>query len=255
MTTTHRDASTPTRRQRGREAAILDIKAAALDELRRHGAGGVTMRGVARAIDMTPSGLYRYFDDHGALLAALCVDAHDSLRDALEAARTAIGADDCTSIWYEGSLAMRAWALTHVDEYGLIVGPPLTGLQTAHPAVAESAGRLLTIPAETIACAVANGELRPPPVSLASWSGAPRPKQHAAVPMEMNALAVVPVEARALAVGAISALVGMVSLESFGHLPGIVPDHEAFFRAFSLQVMKGMGFSGAPRRHASEAAS
>lgn len=196
------------------------------------------MRGVARAIDMTPSGLYRYFDDHGALLAALCVDAHDSLSAALEAARAAAPDDDCTSRWFHGSLALRTWALEHVDEFGLVVGPRVSGVDAGHPELARAAGRLLSLPADTVARAMAGGELVPAPVSLTVSRMAAEPPGDAAG---------VPVEARALAIGAVAALVGAVSLEAFGHLPGLGQDREEFYRAYALEVMRGMGFTGAPR--------
>ena len=151
----------PTRRQRGRASAVSEIKAAALDELRLHGARGVTMRGVARAIDMTPSGLYRYFDDHGALLAALCVDAHDSLRATLEQSRELNTDDDAMTQWFRGSVVMRQWALDHVDEYALVVGPRLSGVDPGHPDLVGATVRLMSIPVHTVAEAIARGDLVP----------------------------------------------------------------------------------------------
>ena len=133
MAVTHRDPVLSTRRQRGRASAIEEIKAAALDELRRHGARGVTMRGVARAIDMTPSGLYRYFDDHGALLAALGVDAHDSLSEALEAARGGFPEDDCRSRWSVAPWSCGRGPWTTSTSHALVVGPRLPGVNTEHP--------------------------------------------------------------------------------------------------------------------------
>ena len=199
MSSPPRDPNRPTRRQRGRDSAVLEIKAAALEELRVHGASGVTMRGVARAIDMTPSGLYRYFEDHGALLAALCVDACDSLSAALEAVQETFP-HDCASRWFHGSLVLRRWALEHVAEYGLVVGPRVTGGEAFHPDLAKATGRLLRFPTDTVASAIVNGDLRPTPVSLAAF-GLTAPAHHAA---EAS------IEPRAVAIGAVSALVGLV---------------------------------------------
>lgn len=224
-----------TRRQRGRASAIEEIKAAALDELRSHGAGGVTMRGIARAIDMTPSGLYRYFDDHAALLTALCVDAHDSLRATLEQSRALHADDDAMTQWFRGSMVMRQWALDHVDEYSLVVGPPLSGVERDHPDLVEATVRLMSIPVDTVARAVASGDLLPAPVP-ASVAPLSRPS----APGDAHAAPGTPGEARAIAVGAVSALVGAVSLEAFGHLAGA---HRGdAYAAYSLQVMRAMGF-------------
>jgi AcrR family transcriptional regulator len=223
----------PTRRQRGRDAALREIKAAALDELRQHGARGVTMRGVARAIDMTPSGLYRYFDDHQALLAALCVDAHESLLATLVLAQTTHADDDTVTQWFRGSVVMRRWALGHVDEYAMVVGPRLLGIDPDHPDLLTAAARLMRVPVDTVARAVETGELVPAPPTgtvggLAS-SAADRRRD-------------VLEEARAIAIGAVSALVGAVSLEAFGPLSGA--DRADEYATYSLQVMRGMGWVG-----------
>jgi AcrR family transcriptional regulator len=235
MATTSLPVVSPTRRQRGRASAVSEIKAAALDELRQHGARGVTMRGVARAIDMTPSGLYRYFDDHGALLAALCVDAHESLRATLEQSQGLHSDDDATTQWFRGSVVMRQWALDHVDEYALVVGPRLSGVDPDHPDLVGATVRLMSIPVETVSGAIASGELVPaafPVVVAQVASSAP------------DAGPGVTGEARAIATGAVSALVGAVSLEAFGHLAGA--DLRKVYAAYSLQVMRGMGFTGIP---------
>jgi AcrR family transcriptional regulator len=225
----------PTRRQRGRASAIEEIKAAALDELRCHGPGGVTMRGVARAIDMTPSGLYRYFDDHGALLAALCVDARNSLRTTLEESQARHTDDDTMTQWFRGSVVMRQWALDHVDEYALVVGPRPSGVDPDHPELAGATVQLVSIPVENVARAISSGDLLPAPVpaSVAPLSMPSAPGGALVAPGA-------PGQARTIAVGAVSALVGAVSLEAFGHLTGT--DRGDAYAAYSLQVMRAMGF-------------
>jgi AcrR family transcriptional regulator len=231
MATTHAYPLPTSRRQRGRASAVQEIKAAALEELRQHGARGVTMRGVARAIDMTPSGLYRYFDDHGALLAALCVDAHDSLRAALLRAQSAHPDDDTMTRWFRGSLVMRRWALDHVDEFSLVIGPRLAGLDPRHPDIRSAADRLMSVPVETVDRAIRSGDLVPAP----AVPGATTVPSGGGVGLG---------EARAIAVGAVSALVGALSLEAFGPLTGA--DREEAYGAYSLQIMRGMGFAGTP---------
>ena len=225
-----------TRRQRGRTAAVREIKAAALDELRLHGARGVTMRGVARAIDMTPSGLYRYFDDHGALLGALCVDAHESLRATLVREQTAHPDDDAMTQWFRESVVLRQWAVEHVDEFALVVGPRLSGVDPEHPDLLAAITELIRIPVDTVARAISSGQLVPasvpatgsmPPGSDGRGSGVPR-------------------GARTIAIGAVSALVGAVSLEAFGHLSAA--DRADEYADYSLQVMRGMGWVEIPDR-------
>jgi AcrR family transcriptional regulator len=54
------------------------ILAEARDLFLAHGAGGVTMRGLAARIGVTPMALYRHFDNRDALLAAVVAHGHDT---------------------------------------------------------------------------------------------------------------------------------------------------------------------------------
>ena len=76
-------------RDRRRAETVAEIKAAALDQLATAGTGGLSLRGVARAVGMTVQSLYHYFDSRDALLSALVTDSHHALADAAEAAAAA----------------------------------------------------------------------------------------------------------------------------------------------------------------------
>lgn len=214
---------------------MREIKAAALDELRQHGARGVTMRGVARAIDMTPSGLYRYFDDHRALLTALCVDAQESLREALEDALEKHPGDDDPTRWFRGSVVLREWAVGHVDEYALAVGPRLAGVDPLHPDLAAATARLMRLPCDVVVRAISTGALTP----IAVPAGVVGP-----VSSENGHGSRLSRQAQTIAAGAVHALVGAVSLEAFGQLGGANRADE--YAAYSLQVMRGMGWVDPP---------
>ena len=76
---------TATRREKNRAATLAEIKAAALDQIASEGAGALTLRGIARAIGMSPAGLYRYYDGLDALITELITDAYNDLADAVNA--------------------------------------------------------------------------------------------------------------------------------------------------------------------------
>ena len=76
-------------RDRRRAETVAEIKAAALEQLATAGTGGLSLRGVARAVGMTVQSLYHYFDSRDALLSALVTDSHNALADAAEAAAAA----------------------------------------------------------------------------------------------------------------------------------------------------------------------
>lgn len=116
--------SVPGRRDRLRVAALTEIKAAALAQLRAEGAGGLNLRAVARAVGMSSPGLYRYFASRDDLLTALIADAYDDLAKALSQAQDEAGPElECR--WRAVCLAYYDWADNHRAEWGLIFGAPV----------------------------------------------------------------------------------------------------------------------------------
>jgi len=115
-----------TRRERLRAATITEIKQAALDQIAEVGAPALSMRGVARAIGMSPAGLYRYYDGRDALLTELIADAYGALADAVEAG---VGAKTGSprERFGAGIRAYRRWSLDNPNQFLLIFGTPIPG--------------------------------------------------------------------------------------------------------------------------------
>ena len=76
-----------TARERVREEMTAEILAVARAHVAREGAAALSLRSIARDLEMAPSALYRYFDGRDALLSALILDAYEAL--AAEAERAA----------------------------------------------------------------------------------------------------------------------------------------------------------------------
>lgn len=115
-----------TRRERLRAATIAEIKQAALDQIAEVGAPALSLRGVARAIGMSPAGLYRYYDGRDALLTDLITDAYGALADAVEAGISAAG-EGPRERFGAGIRAYRRWSLDHPNQFLLIFGTPIPG--------------------------------------------------------------------------------------------------------------------------------
>ena len=116
---------TATRRERLRAATIEEIKQAALDQMAEEGAGALSIRGIARAIGMSPAGLYRYFTGIDDLLTELIADAYNDLADDVFAAGNQAGTPR-----EQLRLAMvtyRNWCLEHPNRFLLIFGTPIPG--------------------------------------------------------------------------------------------------------------------------------
>lgn len=108
----------PTRREQRRAETLQEITALAMDQIATNGPDSLSLNGVARAMNMSPAAIYRYFDGRDALLTQLVVDAYDSLADALEAA--AQTTDDVRERLILIMNTSHAWALAHPNAYRLI---------------------------------------------------------------------------------------------------------------------------------------
>lgn len=136
----------PTRRTQLRTQLVADIKAAALEHLREHGAEGLSLRAVARDVGLSAPGMYRYFASRDALLTALIAEGYDDLGDfmlaAVGASREQLSdhgrpapvvpqraAPDAPprERFAAAARAYRAWCCSHTNEFGLLYGTPIPG--------------------------------------------------------------------------------------------------------------------------------
>jgi AcrR family transcriptional regulator len=225
-----------TARERVREEVAGEILAVARAQLAQDGAAALSLRSIARELEMAPSALYRYFSGRDALLSALILSAYESLADEAERASVTAFAKEGTDAerWLVVPRTMRGWALGHPHEWGLIFGTPVPGYHAPEDTVvpyarlagalvqpmidAQAAGRLTVdvvpvVVSEELAAAVA-------PVSNALFAAMPTPKV-------------------ILLLQAWATLVGVISLELFGHWRNTVLDPELFFD----QTVRSVGYS------------
>lgn len=121
------NARKPSRREARRQETIDEIKTLARRQLADHGAGGLSLRAIARDMRMTSAAIYRYFDNQSCLIGALCVDAYTSLGDAIAAARRGCSSEPPARKWWVTSWAIRRWASDNQAEFALIFGTPIAG--------------------------------------------------------------------------------------------------------------------------------
>src|SRR3954471_3087780 len=105
-------------RARARAALIEDIKAAAPRQIAEGGAGGLSLRAIARELGLVSSALYRYYESRDDLLTALIIDAYDAVGEVAEQAAPGRGA--FATRWLALARAIRAWALDHPNDYALV---------------------------------------------------------------------------------------------------------------------------------------
>jgi AcrR family transcriptional regulator len=225
------NASTSARAVARRELTRA-ITAEARSQIAQHGADGLSLRAVARALGLASSALYRYFPSRDDLLTALIVEAYTALGDAVEAADAPSDRGDVTARFVAVCRAARGWARTHPHEYALIYGSPVPGYRAPQATID---------PAARIPIAV----FRP---LLDGWraglvdlpNDAPLT---AGLTGQLETVAAViapdlPPAAIGAAIGAWIQLFGMISFELFGHLVGSVDPADEFFER-EIAVLAG----------------
>jgi AcrR family transcriptional regulator len=206
-------------RARRRQELVAAIRTAALEELRRSGAAGLSLRAVARDVGIAVSALYRYFPSRDDLLTDLIVRAFDEHADAVEAG----GAHDDVGEALRGAMhAYRAWAVAHPAEFGLAYGAPVPGY-AAPPETVRPGARIGQFALGLVVRAHAHGRLD----RNALRRRAARLSPAVAEQLETWAQGrgqTAPPEMLAVWLDLFVRLHGLVSMEVFGLLRPITPD-------------------------------
>ncbi|MCW2948598.1 MAG: putative transcriptional regulator, TetR family [Actinoallomurus sp.] len=212
-----------TARERVRAELIREITEIARTQLAREGAGGLSLRAVAREMGMVSSAIYRYFASRDDLLTALIIDGYNAVGDAAQVADAACPREDYTGRWLAVCRAVREWALAHPHEYALLYGSPVPGYRAPQDTIGP-ATRYALVFGRIIGDAHAAGALDPPPgdPAPASFTGDAERLREAVLPRA-------PDEVVARALTAWSSLFGSVSFELFGQFDNVITDRAAVF--------------------------
>ena len=187
------------------------ILAAARREIAAKGGGGLSMRAVAREVDLVSSAVYRYFPTREALLTAMIVESYDHLAEHLEA----VGARGRERRWRSLARAMRDWARSSPHEFQLIYGTPIPGYVAPPetiPAAARVADPFLRCAAVQPLEPFGDRALRAQMADVAGAAG-----------LDPSGVAATLAE--------LAALVGFVNLELSGHFVGTADPADRLFDA------------------------
>lgn len=206
---------------------MQEIKDEARRQMAQEGASSLSLRAIARHLDMVSSGIYRYFKSRDELLTALIVDAYEAIGSAVETADGHCERTDFAGRWSACCHAARDWALAQPHEYALIYGSPVPGYHAPAETIAPASRVALALVAIIHDAAEAE-ELRGPFVAEMS----PRLSKSAATEaarLEAIGFNGVPDDAIIRSVAAWTQLFGAVNFEVFGRLADIVEDAHAVF--------------------------
>lgn len=215
------DPSTP--RALARVERIAEIKAAARRQLAEVGSDGLSLRAVARELDVVSSAVYRYFASRDELLTALIVDSYDAVGEVAESAAAASAGRPVGERWAAVARAVRAWACAQPHDYALIYGTPIPGYRapddTVSPALRAPLAAL-----GVVVDGVAAGE-----IDAARRSSVARPVHADFGSLRAGSGMDLDDEVLARSLAAWTGLLGHLSYELFGHLRNGITDFDAFF--------------------------
>lgn len=233
------------RRARLRAQTTAEILGTARQHLAAEGAGSLSLRAIARDLDMGVASLYRYFASRDDLLTALLVEVFIAQADAVaQAVRTA--ADPAAAL-RSGLAEYRRWALDHPPEFALAYGTPVPGYVAPPERTTAVAVRVGDILIEQLAKAwdwgLIDGE------RVAQRAGALTPAERAGIEALLERRGYeVPVGLMSLMVDLFVRIHGYVVMEVFGQLRPLTADPDATFERTAGDALAGIGLAPATRR-------
>lgn len=137
------------------------IKETAWRQIAQDGAPALSLRAIARELNITAPAIYNYYSDRDALVTALIVDAFTAFGDDLEGSIIGIPENEHALRLHVLGQAYRQWAVTYPERYQLIFGTPIAGYVAPVEITMPAAARSLSVLVSVLQSAYANGKLRP----------------------------------------------------------------------------------------------
>ena len=235
------------RRDRVRAATTGEIKETARRILVAKGVESVSLRAIAGEMGMTAPALYRYFSSREDLIRNVCGDIFTEIATGIRAASARAAEEsggDVTAKLIAACREFRHWALTHREEFGLLFGTPLPGLEPLHndktdECAMEFAGSFIGLFLEL-------WQRHPFPVPADEQI---EPGLVAQLTRYVGALGVdLPIGAALIFLRCWVRLYGMVSLEVFGHLHFALDDAAPMFEITLAELADLVGLDYSPAR-------
>ena len=142
-------------------ATAQAIKAVAHQLMAEEGTNGLSVRGIAKVLDITPPAIYHYFASLDDLTTALIVDSFNALADALEVAAEHSTAPTPGGKLLDVILAYRQWSVDNPIGFQLIYGNPIPGYVAPKDATVPAVVRTFVVSVALIEEALQTGELVP----------------------------------------------------------------------------------------------
>jgi AcrR family transcriptional regulator len=209
-------------RAQARILQIERIKVTSRQLLAEKGAPALSLREVAREMDLVSSALYRYFPTRDDLLTALIVDAYNDLGDFTERTQRRSDAKDARQQLHAAASAIRTWARRNPNEYALLYGSPVPGYEAPQYTV-PAAARVALVLGSIVGEAWRRAPSFEDDMTAASLRGVLEARSLD------ESMPGVPEHVRVLSLMMWSQIFGCISFELFGHYKGTVRSASRFF--------------------------
>jgi AcrR family transcriptional regulator len=224
------------RRERLHDNIREEVKAVARQQMAVQGTAAISLRSIAREMELSAPALYRYFPSREDLITALIVDSFNSQGAAMRAAVEVVPESDPLGRLAAFMLAYRDWALSHPVDFLLTYGNPIPDYQAPDELTSPAAQRSMEVGVIAIEAAIRSGALVPPP-------------EYTNIPVELKAR----LEAQSAKYDNVSPTTlymammawgqghGLVMLELFHHLQPMLGDPTQFYCNEVYNLIKHMG--------------
>jgi AcrR family transcriptional regulator len=232
-----KDGGSMSRRERLRDNTRDEIKALARQQMATSGTAALSLGAIARAMEMVPSALYRYYASRDDLITALIVDAFDALGQATADADAQVPASNYGARMLAATLAYRAWALANPADFLLIFGTPIPGYDAPPEPTNAAVHRTFSVFQSILHAASAAGSLQPPPEH--EQQAARQSLGQHTIDVDSQLMLTPVITYTGIACWA--RMHGLVILEVTKHLQPSIADLASFYRAEMIATLKSIG--------------
>ncbi len=230
-----------------RKAQYDAIKLTARNLMKQEGTSGLSIRAIARELNMTAPALYYYFDNMDALITALIVDGFNGIADAMEMAQDTHADAHPVDQLMEIMLAYRQWAITNRADFQLLYGNPIPKYHAPREITVPAVIRGFVVIINAIQAVIDTGEVNIPDYMLSlpsvieqSYYGIIT-NSNETTQDQRDTMAEISIDAMILGIQGWGQMHGLIMLELFEHLQPVVGDTEIYYRHQMQTMLRTMG--------------
>ncbi len=227
-----------TRREKILDITRQEIKATARQLMAEKGTAGLSVRAIARQMDMTAPALYHYYASLNDLITALIQDAFTQLAETLEATAADPALRTSAERLSAVAHANRHWALAHPIDFQLIYGNPIPNYTQPVDVTYPPARRSFLVTAGIFTEAIESGEIDLP----VRYRDLPLAIQQSLIELTQVDGHDLPLPALYLAATGWAKIHGFIMLELFNLIQPVIADTDAFFQYETQNFLRQAGF-------------